>query len=239
MRARFTEALRIFGQHIKLFAAMILTVWLPGNIVANYIAYNVEGVSDFGIFKLTMLIDAIFSPIYSGAIIFALFQIKSGRTVTYSQAMAVGLKKWGTLLVARSMAGIYIVFGLLALIIPGIILAVRYSLLDAPIIIENMWPSESRGRSTDLSNGKRWQIFWSVIFFFITFFILVFAIYAPLDFIESLNTMIVEIVLDCMLDIASGILPVVLFLFYWEAIHEEKTAAPAIDTKELSPIVNT
>ena len=238
MLARFSEALRILGHHIRLFAAIILTVWLPGNILANYIAYNVKGASDMSVLKLTMLIEGIFGPIYIGALVFALFQIKSGRTVTYKAAMSVGLKKWGTLFVARLMASLYIVLGLLAVVIPGTVLAVRYSLLDATVIIEDKWPSESRARSTNLTKGHRWQIFWSVVIFFVTFIILSLAIYAPLGFIESLNTMTVEVVLDCLLDIAYAALQIVIFLFYWESIQEEKSAEPAADANGLPPVVS-
>jgi len=238
MLARFSEALLILWHHIRLFAAIILTVWLPGNILANYIAYNVKGASDIGVLKLTMLIEGVFGPIYIGALVFALFQIKSGRTVTYKAAMTVGLKKWGALFVARLMASLYIVLGLIAVVIPGIVLAVRYSLLDAAVIIEDKWPSESRARSTNLTTGRRWQIFWSGVLVFVTFIILSLAIYAPLGFIESLNTMIVEVILDCLLDIAYAVIHVVIFLFYWESIQEEKSAEPATGATGLPPSVN-
>lgn len=227
MLAKFSESIRILGRHYRIFTAIILTVWLPGNILANYIASYAKGADDFRVLKMTMLIDTIFGPIYIGALIFALFQIKSGRSVTYSQAMAVGLKKWGALLVARLMAGLYIALGLIAIVIPGLVLAVRYSLLDAAVVLEDKWPSESRARSANLTDGRRWQIFWSVVLFFIAFTVLSLAIYAPLGFIESLNSMTVEIVLDCMLDIAYAALEIVIFLFYWESIQKEKTAEPA------------
>jgi hypothetical protein len=227
MIARFSEAVRILSRQIELFAAIILTVWLPGNILTNYIAYNVKGASDVGVLKLTMFIETIFGPIYIGALVYALFQIKSGRTVTYREAMTVGIKKWGTLLIARLAAGLFILLGLIAIVIPGMILAVRYSLLDAAVIVEDKWPAESRARSTKLTTGRRWQIFWSAVVFFVTLIVLSLAMYLPLDFIESLNIMPVGVVLDCTLDIAYAIIQIVIFLFYWESIQEEKCAGPA------------
>jgi hypothetical protein len=48
MLARYSAALH--SECIILdFAAIILTVWLPGNIIANYIIYNVKGVNDIGV----------------------------------------------------------------------------------------------------------------------------------------------------------------------------------------------
>jgi len=227
MITKFSEALRLLRRHLGLFSAIILTIWLPGNILINYIAHNVEGTSDVGFMNLTMWIAAIFGPIYIGALVYSLFQIKSGRAVTYKEAMAVGLRKWGSLFAARFVAGMLIGLGFIALIIPGIILAVRYSLLDAAVILENKGTSESRARSTDLTIGRRWQIFGATILLFIPFMILSFAIYLPLGFFESLNIMPVKIVLDCILDIAYAVIQIVIFLFYWESIQNQKCAEPA------------
>jgi fumarate reductase subunit D len=74
----------------------------------------------------------------------------------------------------------------------------------------------------DLTAGRRWQIFWAAVLFFIPFVMLSFAIYLPLGFIESLNIMPVEVVLDCILDIAYAVLQIVLFLFYWESTQDQR-----------------
>ena len=227
MIARFSEALHLLGRHIGLFAAIILTVWLPGNILLNYVAYNVEGLSDMGFLKLTMWIEGIFGPLYIGALVHSLYQIKTGRPVTYREAMTVGLKNWGALFGARLVAGFLMGLGLIALVIPGLILAVRYSLLDAAVIIENKGASESRARSTELTIGCRWQIFWSAIIFAILFMSLSFIVYLPLGLIESLNTMPIEIVLDCILDIAYAVIQIVIFLFYWESTQANTHAEPS------------
>src|SRR5437867_3121026 len=144
--------------------------------------------------RMTMWIEGIFGPIYIGALVYALFQIKSGRTVGYKEAITIGFKKWGSLFAARFVAGLLMGLGLVALVIPGIILAVRYSLLDPAVIIEGRGTSESRVRSIALTVGRRWQIFWAAVLFFVPFMILGFALYLPLGFIESLDIMPVEVV---------------------------------------------
>ena len=227
MTAKFSEALRLLTHHLGLFTAIILTVWLPGNILLNYIAYHVEepsNMSFMGIMKATMWIEAIFGPIYIGALVYALFQIKSGRPVTYQEAIGIGFKKWGSLFAARFVAGILMGLGFIALVIPGVILAVRYSLLDAAVILESKGTSEARARSIELTTGRRWQIFWAAVLFFVLFMILGFAVYLPLDLIESLNIMPVEVALDCLLDVAYAFIQIVIFLFYWEATQDQRLA---------------
>jgi hypothetical protein len=236
MFARFVEAFRLLKGHIGLFTAIILTVWLPGNLLINFVVYNAGGASDIASLKLTMWLEAIFGPIYIGALVYSLFQIKSGHTVTYRVAMTVGIKKWGALFVARFVAGIFLILGFFALVIPGLVLTVRYSLLDAAVIIEDKGATESRARSTELTTGYRWQIFGSAIIFFTLFLILSFTIYLPLGLSESLNIMPVEVVLDCILDVAYSVIQIVIFLFYWESIQTQKHTEPVSGGNEL-PLV--
>lgn len=222
MIEKFSEAFSILRNNLGLFSAIILTVWLPGNILLNYFLYNVEGIHELAIIKYSLYIEGIFGPLYIGALVFSLYQIKSGRTVTYKEAMTVGVEKWGALFLARFIASIFVSIGFIALIIPGIVLMVRYSLLSAAVVLENMGPPESRARSAELTIGHRWQIFLTGILYFVFFIALTFAIYLPQDLIGSLNIMPVDIVLDCFLDIAFAIIQIVIFLFYWEAIHAKQ-----------------
>ena len=235
MITRFSDAFCLLGRHFGLFAAIILTVWLPGNLLINYVAYNVEAADEITFMKMTLLIEAILGPIYIGALVHSLFQIKSGHPVTYTEAVTVGMRKWGWLLAARFVAGILMCLGLVALVIPGIVLAVRYSLLDAAVVIEGKGTSESRARSTFLTEGRRWQIFWTAVVFFIAFMVISFLLYLLLGFFESLNTMAVDVLLDCILDIGYAVLQIVIFLFYWEAKQEQRTAEPSAGAHGLQP----
>ena len=224
MAKKFSEALSLLWNNLGLFTAIVLTVWLPGNILTNFVAYNYAEDSVVGLMKLTMWIEGIFGPIYIGALVYALYHIKMGRRVTYGDAIGVGFKKWGSLFAARLVAGILIGLGFLALIVPGIILAVRYSLLDAAVIVEDKGVTESRLRSIDLTAGRRWQILGAAILFFIPFILFSIIIYLPLGFSESLNIMPVAVALDCILDILFAVFQIVIFLFYWESIQSTTSA---------------
>lgn len=224
---KFSEALSLLWNNLRLFTAIILTVWLPGNILINFLEYNYKEVGFRWIMRLGLLIEGIFGPIYIGALVYALFQIKLARTVNYKDAIAVGFKKWYSLFTARFVAGLLVILGLIVFVIPGIILVVRYSFIDAAVIVENKGTADSRSRSIALTEGRRWQIFGAAILFFITLIILSFIIYLPLGFFESLDIMPVGITVDCILDVFFAVLLIVLFLFYWESIQQEANAEPA------------
>ena len=227
MFTHFAEAIRLLRNNIGLLSAIILTVWLPGNILINYVAYYVGADSIAGIMRLSMWIENIFGPIYIGALIYSLFRIKSGHSVTYKEAMSIGVSKWGALFGARFVAGILVGLGFIALVIPGLVLLVRYSLLDAPVVIENMGASESRARSAALTQGRRWKIFLAGTLFFILFFILSFAIYIPIGFFPAFDNMLVSTLIDSLLDVVFAVIQIVMFLFYWEAINDQSLVESA------------
>jgi hypothetical protein len=233
MIAKFSESVRLLWRHLGLFSAITLTVWLPGNILINYFSYNNEDGSPFFFMKLALWIDAIFGPICIGAVLFAVFQIKSGRAVSYREAMAVGIRKWGPLIAARFIAGFFILFGVLAFVVPGMYLMVRYALLDAAVVLEDKDSTQSRVRSAKLVQGRGWQIFGAGALFFTSYVVFSFVIYLPLGFFESLNLMPVEIVLDCLLDIIFVVIQIVMFLFYWESIQSPEAVEPVSEVYEV------
>ena len=227
MFKRIGEAIGLLVKHFWLFTAIIFTVWLPGNILCNVVNYYVTHQDLALSLKLPMWIEGIFGPIYIGAMVFALFEIKSGRPVTYRQAMAVGFQKWGSLFAARFVAGFFMLLGLLALVIPGLVLAVRYNFLDEAVIIEGKGTTASRLRSIELTSGWRWQIFGSACLLFVAFIILNSAVYVPVGLFDVLDCAPVGIILDCLVDIPYAVIQIVMFLFYWDAVQKRQREADA------------
>jgi hypothetical protein len=226
MLDKFGEAIRLLFANAILFSSIILTIWLPGNLLVNYLTFNIFGREEIlRQLRITMLIESIFGPIYIAAMIHALSRLKEGQRPTYSEAILVGLRNWGRLFVARLIAGLLILLGLIALIVPGILLLVRYALLDPAVVLEGATPAEARRRSTELTSGIRWQIFGAGLLFLVAFVVLSvvlsFLIYLPLELFQGLDTMAINVVLDCVLDVAFAVIQIVMFLYYWETAREK------------------
>ena len=224
MLDKFREAISLFSSNISLFSLIILTIWLPGNIIINYLFYFAfYGEDLIRLMEISMWIEWVFGPIYIGALIYALSRLKQYQMVTYTEAITAGFRNWKRLWWARFVAGIYITFGFIALIVPGIFLTIRYALIESVVILEGADASESRKRSSELTAGKMWQILGAYVLFSLVFLIFSFMIYIPLDvmielgFIEQLSSMIICIFIDCILDIIYAIIIIVMFLFYWES----------------------
>ena len=218
MFRKLGEAVVILTERPFLFSAIILTVWLPGNVLVDYLGHYVLHSEDlFKQIRVTMWIETIFGPIYIGAMVYALARLKEGRDVSYLEAIAVGFKNWGRLFAARFVAGLLIVLGLVALIVPGIVLLVRYALLDCVVVLEGAPTTTARARSTLLTAGRRWQIFWAAVVFICAFIALSFLVYFPQSLAEQLNVMAYDVVADCFSDLAFAVIQITMFLFYWEA----------------------
>lgn len=224
MLDKFREAINILSSNISLFSLIILTIWLPGNILINYLVYYAfYGEDLIGLMRVTMGIEWVFGPIYIGALIYALSKLKQYQMVTYTEAITAGFRNWKRLWWARFIAGLFIALGFIALIVPGIFLIIRYALIDSVVILEGAGASESRKRSSELTAGKMWQILGAYILFSLLTLIISFMIYIPvnimmeLGFIEQLSSMIICIFIDCILDVIYAIIIIVMFLFYWES----------------------
>jgi hypothetical protein len=219
MVRKFVEALRLWCTNLLLIVPVVLTVWLPGNLFGEYLLWYVPSDDDFlRTYQVANFIEGVFGPIYSGALVYALAQIKKGRRPGYSEAISVGFRNWGRLFSARFFAGIWVVLGLLLLVFPGIVLMVRFALIDAVVVLEGTGGDYARRRSTELTRGFRWQIFLVGLVFFAAFTEIEFFIRVPYqEFFPALDTMATDVAVDCVLDVVYTILQIVFFLYYWQA----------------------
>lgn len=223
MFRKLGEAIQLLACSFPLVAMLVLTVWLPGNFLINYIAFfAVDEESAFRVMQVAALIEGVFGPIYLGAMIYALWNIKSGRPVGYWEAIGVGFRNWGRLFAARFVAGLLIGIGLLAFIVPGVVLAIRYALLDCAVIIEGADTARSRQRSTQLTEGIRLEILAMAVFFYFGFLLVSVMIYLPLSVAAEIGqlgapvAMTCEVAADCVLDLVFAVLQIALFLYYWD-----------------------
>jgi len=221
---KFIESYRLLGSNLLLFGLLVLTVWLPGNILINLILFD-NPEREAATFRLNQMIEGFFSPIYVGAILHALAEMQRGRTVGYSEAISVGLRGWGRLFGARFFTGFFILLGLVALIVPGIILMVQYALLDPIVVLEGRSGPEARSRSKGLTQGRRWQILVAGILFYGTFLPFTIGLYAILGGMELITNVATAVALDCIMNLISAVITILMFLFYWEAILSEKAGS--------------
>lgn len=233
MIRKISEAIRLLVANFTLFSQIVLTVWLPGSIIVVflrlYVFPDMAGGDELRSLAMELrvsnLIEFACGPIYVGALLYALSNLKQGLTTNYPEAMSHGANRSFKLLATRLSTGLIIFLGLLALIIPGIILWLRFILVDMVVVLEDINGSTARKRSTELTKRRRWKIFGAatvtmlgmLLFGFISSYL----IYLPLSIIGQAENLILHFIIGVVdygiASISVAVLYIVLFLYYWEA----------------------
>jgi len=219
------ETLRLFVTHLHLFTLITLTVWLPGHVVINYLDFFAGAAAGSteaaarGI-RVFLVVEAVFGPLVGGATVAALARIKLGETPSYGRALADGLAVWPRLFIARLVQGVVVLVGLIAFIVPGLVLLVRMAFVDALIVLEGPPLVPALRTSNALTAGRRAAIFW-------TGGALLAGVLSVATILSVLAGMaehfVAQVLADCAIAVTQTVFTIVLFLFYWEARH-----APAV-----------
>jgi hypothetical protein len=105
------------------------------------------------------LLGLVMTPLASGAITYAVVQSASGKNVGVGTALGKGFSKLGAVLLVGLLSGLCIAGGFLALVIPGIIIAIRLSVSTPAAVAEDLGASEALKRSWALTKPYASTIF--------------------------------------------------------------------------------
>ncbi len=160
MFTRLDAAFRLFLRRLPTAAMIVLTIWLPANLLHNYLVVEIWGEDALrSSILFGSLVMLLLDPLVTGALFYLFAETMAGRRCGYGQAMAWGLSRWGLLFATRLVVQLLTSLGLLLLILPGIYLMARWALAECAVVFEGATPSEARQRSTELTEGRRMEIF--------------------------------------------------------------------------------
>jgi glycerophosphoryl diester phosphodiesterase family protein len=112
---------------------------------------------------LTVLLSIVFSLLLNtvgfAVIIHIAFQYLRGQPASLADALPKGLARMFPLIGAALLLSLGVVLGTLLLIIPGIMLAIRWFLAMPVCVLERAGPVASLRRSAELTKGHRWGLF--------------------------------------------------------------------------------
>ena len=86
-----------------------------------------------------------------------------GRTPTLGESYAFGFRRFFSVLWISILVGLIVVGGLILLIIPGIIFAVKLTTAIPALVVEGKRGSEAIGRSWNLTKGAFWHVLGAVV----------------------------------------------------------------------------
>ncbi|WP_422928514.1 YciC family protein [Singulisphaera sp. PoT] len=228
--AKVGEAFKLFGGNLGLISMIILTIWLPANLLIYFLeSRTFDPESGRSLAGLANIVEGLFGPICVGAVIHLVSQRMAGHRVTYGEAMGVGLRNWTQLFGTRLLTGLFIILGLIALIVPGIILALRFALIDPIVILEGRSGREAQKRSQNLTTGYKLQIFLGGILSVLPIFIVAFLGGMVFALMPQLQNVITSSILGCALNVLGTILIITGYLIYRESagLRSKKKPSPA------------
>ena len=133
----------------------ILTFSIPSNLLVEYIFYHSYEPDDLGaFFRISSVVSALVIPLYAIVIVQAASATLSRSDSTYGSLIGSSLENWARIFKARFLATVMVGLGTLFLIVPGIILAIRFAFVEVLAIEEGLNGSEARRRSTELASGR-------------------------------------------------------------------------------------
>lgn len=115
----------------------------------------------------SLVVSLVFTYILQGALTRAAVDDLSGKGVQFGAALGDGFRFFFPLFIVALLVGIGLMIGFILLIIPGLILAVRWIVAAPIVVVEREGPTRAIGRSAELGEGHRWAIFGLFLLFLV------------------------------------------------------------------------
>ena len=156
-----SRSFSVWSRNIVFFVGVSLLAYVPLLLLAPTTPTSLPG---WGLWLVGIVLSSILSYVVQGLVTYSVLEQLRGRAPSANESVARGWARAGPLFAQALFTGILLFGAALALVIPAIILAVRWSLLAPVVVAENA--EDPRARSAVLTAGHRWAIF-GVMFLFL------------------------------------------------------------------------
>ena len=164
------RGLKILWSRLPTFYVLYLISLLPAVLVQLlFVGMSAVGPDDpaspaavGGLFAGSMVLLVvliILGPIATAAVLHVIGQEFVDRRATLGEAFGVALSRFGPLLGTSILFGLLYFLGLIACIIPGILMAVWYAVFAQVVVMEKKSGMNALNRSKDLVTGFGWRVF--------------------------------------------------------------------------------
>jgi hypothetical protein len=215
-----SQAWGVYRQRFGLIASVVITVWLPCELLSSYFDAFVFGPDDFRhSFQLTRFLDNFIGIIATAGVIFIAFATRSGQPATFGGGIGAGFAAWGRMWWTRFLSGLTILIGLLLLVIPGVYVATRLSFVESIVVAEHISGTDAMRRSFDITKGRFWQAFWLAIVVGLLVIGPVAVVILPTMFVPGLDYWLIDAAAQLACDVICAF-GTVAFLCGYEAFSE-------------------
>ena len=159
MFTRLFETLAFFKAFLVDIARFLIPVTLPVILLETYLSFRSMEANSQGLINLLpFAISFIYRPVYTGGLIWLISRNAAGQGWTTAECLTKGLRFWKDLLFVYIISSVLIFAGLLAFVVPGLVLFARLSLAEFGVVLEGMGPKEALSRSNERVRGMTLEI---------------------------------------------------------------------------------
>jgi hypothetical protein len=154
----------VFGRNLMPFLAVTAIISLPYIAVQTVVDYlTIEsaaaGRSSYGGGIALFIVQTITFGLVQAALTYGTVQDLRGQHAGVSECLKRGLARSGNIVSGAVRYGFLLGLATLLLVIPGIILYLRWWVFIPAMVVEGEEPKQSFQRSVALTEGRRWAIF--------------------------------------------------------------------------------
>jgi hypothetical protein len=163
--ALFGDAVRVLLSRPGTFLALSAAIVVPAELVVSGIGLEAltapydssPSTAEYVIPSLVGFL--VIAPLITATCIHALRSVASGRPLAAGPALIEGFEAFTPLFLAVVLAALGIALGLLALILPGIYLLVRWMFVPQAVVVEGARGPAALTRSGEVVRGNWWRAF--------------------------------------------------------------------------------
>jgi hypothetical protein len=170
-------AFSLYGKHWKSLIQIVAIAVIPLTIIqyglgdavsssrttdaAGHVTSTGGGVAAASV--LVSLLALLIQVVLIGAIAWAVATSLVGREPDVGESYRFGYRRFWTILLVGVLYVLVVFVGFIALIVPGIILAVRFSVAVPAVVVERRRGTDALSRSWNLTRGRSWSVFGAFI----------------------------------------------------------------------------
>ena len=160
-----TRSFGVFFGNFFVFVFLAVAVELPAALLMHYLTNVFLPSSGVGVAGAVLsgiaagLLATIPTYMATGMIIYGVFRYLQEQPFTIGDCVRIALGRLGWLFLTSLVAGLIVTLGLILFIVPGVYLALVYSVVAPAVIVERLGVGASLSRSAGLTKDRRLTIF--------------------------------------------------------------------------------
>lgn len=170
-RASIAELLQgtigVLREHAGAMVWLVLAVAVPLQLLGLGVALAVAGSDGAEAYRLganlvtaAAALTGLFATV---GCLYVAIEARAGNTVTWAQGLLLAGSLAGPIVLLALLAGLGLVAGFLLLVLPGIWLAILWSMAFPALVVEGARGRRALGRSADLVRGRWWSTFGALL----------------------------------------------------------------------------